>query len=572
MNYRATYSPEDNKLRLYASERLDEATYGSLKAEGFIWAPQQKIFVAPKWTPSREDALLELVDDIEDEDTTLTERQEDRAERFQEYREKRKDEAERQESNLFSLPDVVGHRNRYQAEKTIQKQEQAQKHVVRLWETADYWRQRAAGALRHAKYKQLPAVRARRIKGLQAEKRAEEKAIAHAQKYLNLYQDPEADAKRLKDGRFLVRTLLEYATGLSYEDARKLEKGELSLEDAKAIAIKHFYGVVCASTRILNHLENRLAYEVAMLNEQGAGHLIEKKPLPKQLPLVNYRCESVTVPALYRRNESETLRQVEMTQAEYKAIYADYKGTRHADNSHRVRTALISQKDKGLYAREHVCVFLTDSKVHEKPKPVELALPDPPKPVANYQPYQPSEEQQRAQAIKEGLATPKTIVIGNQLFPTPLHLCVKMVKLADIQPGHTVLEPSAGTGNILKTLPCVRPDGAVVAVEILQAARKVLEPWADEVHTEDFLNMNGSLGLFDRVLMNPPFKNGDDIKHILHAKSHLKPGGKLIAICANGPRQHAQLKPLADYWEDLPEGTFKEAGTNVNTALLVIEN
>jgi hypothetical protein len=38
--------------------------------------------------------------------------------------------------------------------------------------------------------------------------------------------------------------------------------------------------------------------------------------------------------------------------------------------------------------------------------------------------------------------------------------------------------------------------------------------------------------------LNPPFGNADDIKHIMHAWKMLKPGGRLVAICANGPRQN----------------------------------
>ena len=33
--YRATYSPDDNKLRLYASLRLDEKTYSLINKAGF---------------------------------------------------------------------------------------------------------------------------------------------------------------------------------------------------------------------------------------------------------------------------------------------------------------------------------------------------------------------------------------------------------------------------------------------------------------------------------------------------------------------------------------------------------
>ena len=64
--YRATYSPDDNKLRLYADSRLDEETYLRVKNAGFKYAPRQGLFVAPMWTPSREDLLLELAGEIGD--------------------------------------------------------------------------------------------------------------------------------------------------------------------------------------------------------------------------------------------------------------------------------------------------------------------------------------------------------------------------------------------------------------------------------------------------------------------------------------------------------------------------
>ncbi|KEJ77725.1 AAA domain protein, partial [Escherichia coli 6-175-07_S3_C2] len=80
--YRATYSPDDNKLRLYAASRLDPETYKKVHDAGFRWAPKQALFVAPAWTPGREDMLLSLAGEIEDEDSTLAERQEARAERF----------------------------------------------------------------------------------------------------------------------------------------------------------------------------------------------------------------------------------------------------------------------------------------------------------------------------------------------------------------------------------------------------------------------------------------------------------------------------------------------------------
>lgn len=115
--------------------------------------------------------------------------------------------------------------------------------------------------------------------------------------------------------------------------------------------------------------------------------------------------------------------------------------------------------------------------------------------------------------------------------------------------------------------------GAVVAVEVNTKLAEHLRhefPLTD-VRAADFLRCNGDLGEFDRIVMNPPFENAADIRHILHALGMLKPGGRLVAICANGPRQREALQPIATRWEDLPAGTFANTGTQVNTALVVID-
>lgn len=72
----ATYSPEDNKLRLYPDARLSKEDYARFKAAGFKWAPKQELFVAPMWTPERADLLEETCGEIGDEDKSLVERSE----------------------------------------------------------------------------------------------------------------------------------------------------------------------------------------------------------------------------------------------------------------------------------------------------------------------------------------------------------------------------------------------------------------------------------------------------------------------------------------------------------------
>jgi hypothetical protein len=38
----------------------------------------------------------------------------------------------------------------------------------------------------------------------------------------------------------------------------------------------------------------------------------------------------------------------------------------------------------------------------------------------------------------------------------------------------------------------------------------------------------------------------------------------------SGPRQQAELRPLATTWEELPDGTFAGQGTNVRVALMMV--
>lgn len=42
MSISATYSVEDNKIRIYASQRLDAETYERVKAAGFAWARETR--------------------------------------------------------------------------------------------------------------------------------------------------------------------------------------------------------------------------------------------------------------------------------------------------------------------------------------------------------------------------------------------------------------------------------------------------------------------------------------------------------------------------------------------------
>ena len=137
MHYTATYSPEDDKLRLYASSRLDEETYAQVKAAGFRWAPKQELFYAI-WSPNGEDLMVELAGEIDDEDKSLVQRAEERSERFEQYSDNRMADAESARKRVaaiadnipFGQPILVGHHSEKHARKDAERIENGMRKIL----------------------------------------------------------------------------------------------------------------------------------------------------------------------------------------------------------------------------------------------------------------------------------------------------------------------------------------------------------------------------------------------------------------------------------------------------------
>ena len=91
-----------------------------------------------------------------------------------------------------------------------------------MWETAEYWKDRAAGAIAHAWYKELPAVRARRIKTIEAAKRKQERNRAECEQGLRFWRGEMALVNRA-----LARNALWKSAEANREQIHKLLGGEL---------------------------------------------------------------------------------------------------------------------------------------------------------------------------------------------------------------------------------------------------------------------------------------------------------------------------------------------------------
>ena len=185
-----------------------------------------------------------------------------------------------------------------------------------------------------------------------------------------------------------------------------------------------------------------------------------------------------------------------------------------------------------------------------------------------------------------GLFTPKTTPAKKfGFFPSPEPVAAKVVENAityrrEGDAPLTILEPSAGTGNLAR--PCAEKGAIVDCVELQAdlALSLTATGFYRRVLNHNFLDLTSDPDrLYDRVVMNPPFDLERDIDHVIHALNFLKPDGLLVAVMSAGTtlretRKSVAFRRLMDSmnwrWQDLPERSFAPVGTNVNTIIIKV--
>lgn len=152
-------------------------------------------------------------------------------------------------------------------------------------------------------------------------------------------------------------------------------------------------------------------------------------------------------------------------------------------------------------------------------------------------------------------------------FPTPPALARLVIERAEIDHSHRVLEPSAGIGSLAEA--CPNP-GNVDCIEQWSSLADILSMKGYAVAPEDFMQTDPETWrtAYERIVMNPPFENGQDGEHVRHAWRFLKDGGRLVAIVGAGSffrqdRKSTEFREWLDSVsadvEDIPEDAFKGA-------------
>ena len=171
--------------------------------------------------------------------------------------------------------------------------------------------------------------------------------------------------------------------------------------------------------------------------------------------------------------------------------------------------------------------------------------------------------------ITEHTDKPKNNAVSKDLafYPTPK--AVIDLVFGREEPHGRILEPSCGNGNIIKELKKISRVKEIIGVEYdPQRANQARSETGCKIHTKNFLEMDPlETGLFDCVIMNPPFAGEHWKKHIEHAKKFLENRGLLVAILPASAQENDVLK--GGVWYDLPLRSFKESGTNVCTGFFI---
>jgi hypothetical protein len=247
-------------LRLYSPSPPDPGLYQQAKNFGFAWSDKLNAFVAPKWTPEREDFLIALCGGIGDELADLVN---------------------------HAKPDAAsGRRSDARCSSAAHDLDDDARREALVWRSSEYWVQRATAATCFGPISTILPAQVRWIKVLEADKRRQEELRSWSQRFLNMWRQNAvtlAQARAIAKGDRLHVPLDGDQAGPSVWVG--LVRGCVSLDQARAVSIKAHEAAIARAERWIDHYEKRLAYARAILAQTS-------DPYPRgTLPEVGGACQ-----------------------------------------------------------------------------------------------------------------------------------------------------------------------------------------------------------------------------------------------------------------------------------------
>ena len=139
-------------------------------------------------------------------------------------------------------------------------------------------------------------------------------------------------------------------------------------------------------------------------------------------------------------------------------------------------------------------------------------------------------------------------------FATPLETIYSLLDNYDgIKSSDSILEPSAGNGNIIQALRNRGYKNHMTAIELREEERYNLVGKADQVGILDYLKVElEKIGKYDVIIGNPPYCLAQEF--IDKSLTLLKPGGRLIFLLRTN---FLESKKRREWWQDkLPSGLY----------------
>lgn len=330
---KATYSPQDDKIRIYFNQRIDKALWEQFKEKGFTWTMKQESDLVATWRPSREDFAVLHCGELEDETGDMLDRSADRAERFNDYLENRIADTEKNLDNVSA----IGMESKDKAKKIADRVERMRDKSNLNYSKAKYWQSRIDSVIKHAIFKESASLRKRRIRTLQTEFRKFEKQIDTYKYKLERYKAMSSNEfikanVRFRDGSTpnQTETIARIEDLLiNSNDARWYEHLKFRLEFENKVLESQGYKKLEANYKIGGYVNGYQIIRINKTNKQINSFTVENKYKkrdyePDQACILIENVTNYTPPpADFKKTKKETLSVLNLSPSKLKEIFKD---------------------------------------------------------------------------------------------------------------------------------------------------------------------------------------------------------------------------------------------------------